>query len=369
MQAAGGIGGGPAPNDGGMPGAAGDGGQGGADDGPCPGPNGNLAVPGDYPTIQAAIDDAADGDTVLVAPGTYFERLVIAGKAVLLRSAEGPATTIIDGGDSGAVITVNNVTREGTLLEGFTIRNGNDYWGAGITLEFGGSPTIRGNWFLDNYGAIGGFGAAIGGNGASPLIDSNYFEGNWCDNQHLSGVISFVNHSSPRIVNNVIFGNDCRGINITIPEHVPTETSNNTLVDNRTGIYVGAQIPTAAQIYRNNVIVGGDIGFEVANDDNGVNGPTWLANLVFMSATNFVGVADPTGTFGNLSDSPLFVDAAVRNFRLRAGSAAIDAGTSEGPSPPPFDFDHAPRPTDGDGDGTPTIDLGAYEYGARPVCP
>lgn len=54
-----------------------------------------IHVPADYPTIQEAIDAAYQGDTVLVAPGTYFGYLNIYSKAIKLISAEGPEKTII----------------------------------------------------------------------------------------------------------------------------------------------------------------------------------------------------------------------------------------------------------------------------------
>src|SRR5689334_18548761 len=49
-----------------------------------------LNVPGPYPTIQAAIDASANGDTVLVAPGTYFENISFNGKLITVQSAQGP---------------------------------------------------------------------------------------------------------------------------------------------------------------------------------------------------------------------------------------------------------------------------------------
>src|SRR5256885_1236719 len=58
-----------------------------------------LRVPADYPSIQAAIDNATilPAETVLVAPGRYFENINFRGKAVAVISERGPGETIIDG--------------------------------------------------------------------------------------------------------------------------------------------------------------------------------------------------------------------------------------------------------------------------------
>jgi len=70
-----------------------------------------LHVPGDYPTIQAAIDAAVAGDTVLVDPGTYVETINFRGKAITVKSAYGPKVTFIDGNRRGSVVTFDS--REG----------------------------------------------------------------------------------------------------------------------------------------------------------------------------------------------------------------------------------------------------------------
>ena len=60
--------------------------------------------------IEKAIDAAAHGDTVLVAPGSYEENIDFLGKAVTLRSEAGAVTTVIDGGQAGSVVTSGSIS-------------------------------------------------------------------------------------------------------------------------------------------------------------------------------------------------------------------------------------------------------------------
>jgi serine protease len=319
-----------------------------------------LTVPGAFGTIQAALDAAQSGDTVTVGPGEYLENLDFHAKNVRLQSGAGAAATTIRVLTGTAVLI-----GPGGALVGFTVTGANDFFGAGMAVS-GGGTLVQGNIFDGNTESGGGFGAAIGGNGASPTIDRNLFRNNTCDNQFLSGVVAFVNQSSPRITNNVFAHNPCRAITMTLPEGSAPRVINNTVVDNRTGVRVDTRVPTSGQTFRNNVITGNGTGLEV-EFGTPANIPTWDHNDVSGNAVDYAGLPDQTGVNANRSVDPGFVNAAVDDYHLAPGSPAIDVGAAA--TAPATDFDGDTRPVDGNADGVAGFDLGAFEFGrlARPV--
>ena len=94
-----------------------------------------IHVPFDYPTIQGGLNAATGGDTVVVAPGTYYEHLSIGDRKKLV-SSDSKAKTILDGSGHGTVVSINNRA----YINGFIIQNGE----IGISASpYGSTPIIE----------------------------------------------------------------------------------------------------------------------------------------------------------------------------------------------------------------------------------
>jgi hypothetical protein len=117
-----------------------------------------IHVPGEFATIQGAINAASTGDEIVVADGTYTGlgnwNLNLGGKEILLRSAGGPDNCFIDvqggpGNERRAFVFTSGETAA-TVIDGFTIRNGYSNRGAGVLIENGSNPLFHNCIFEDN---------------------------------------------------------------------------------------------------------------------------------------------------------------------------------------------------------------------------
>jgi hypothetical protein len=301
----------------------------------------NLTQATDYFTLQAAINAAVNGNEIEADPITYKEAINFLGKAISLRSTDGPESTIIDAssvldtGDGVSVVRCITGETAATVLDGFTITGGigdtsvfSDPVGGGMFNHFS-SPTVL-NCRFNGNSAMGGFGSGGGmfNNSSSPTVANCTFSSNTAS--FLGGGMVNTDSSSP-IVTNCTFNRNTAAGGAAMSN---TDSSNPAVTncifwsDTPDEIFTDSSMPTIA--YSN---VGGSGGSIAWNPSLGTDGG------------------------GNLDVDPLFVyanEGLNDNLRLCHFSQCIDVG------------DNSVVIETTDPDGNPritntTVDMGAYE--------
>ena len=274
---------------------------------PCPAPGqAILNVPSTYATIQAAINAAANGSCILVAPGTYSVNLQIIGRYVEVKAASSdPTQTILDGGHFNSVVVFQNVPYNPSVpyvpaarISGFTIQNGKSIQGqgGGITLANQADAVVENNIVKNNASAMDGggilvynqshasiinnavtansaprFGGGIfvvgdgsTGGGSNPIIYNNTISGNSLSGYAISnggasgGGIFVDRYSAPYIIGNTLSGNTApfAGGAISLNSGVSGFVEDNTIDGNAAAYGGGIHIETAGSwvVVGNNTI-------------------------------------------------------------------------------------------------------------------
>ena len=359
--------------------------------------------------IQPAIDAAASGDEILVAPGTYdlpsSEIYVPPEKTLTLRSTHRREAII------NAWYQSRGMRIDGTnsVIEGFTVRSGNAGFAYGGGIMLVRAATVRDCLVTGNWAAAGA-GITVSAGATNSLVEDCTIEGNTATNGAGGGVVLYEN-SHGRIHRCLIRDNGADyggGVFITEGGSV----SNCWIIGNRAGIehgggvYMHASGTTNSATLVNSVIfsnsatqhgggvycagppasfspiVNCTIVFNEAGADGGGAHAYWTrfvndilyfneaptnANLKNGDLGCVISNCCTTSNYfwPNITNAPAFVDAGAGDFRLATASFCIDAGTTNGA--PGTDIEGKPRPRI----GTPVVlgfaatncDIGAYEYG------
>ena len=335
-----------------------------------------INVPDDFAKIQDAINSSVDGDTIIVAPGTYFENVNFRGKNILLTSnylfdedVSFINTTIIDGSnpqypDTASVVLFLNEENNSAILQGFTITGGKgsilfdpekNYFvrtGGGINI-YRSSPTIRHNIIsfneANNTGGIHWGGGGISAQNSGAIVSNNIIYNN--DAPDGGGVLLGENPGAI-FRNNVIAYNTNSTTSLggggVLIRGTQGRFINNTIAFNHSNIGGGILLhryPTTFNV--ENCIIYGNTTGSTNKQIAGLN------NIKITNSNIEGGWAGD----GNIDENPLFIENTA--LILQDGSPCIDKGDTstasndwEDPDNPGFALSPAL--------GTLRNDMGAY---------
>jgi predicted outer membrane repeat protein len=360
-----------------------------------------INVPEDYPTIQAAIDATVDNDTILVSPGIYYENMDYSGKSIVIASyyllEHDPSyieDTIIDGSQSGSVVTVQNNEGPGTAIEGFTIQNGNSNKGGGIfcdsvyfnllnlrvinneSSDDGGGLFCRvstiqvSNCIFNNNSAPDDGGGICTASDSYIDVDHSVFLNNiagdngggirtYASTANISDCLFYENHAidngggiflhySDSFVDNCILYNNISsgGMSAIDMWSGTTEIQNCTITQNQSPNWGTVGFWDYATVDIVNTIIFNNQGYALyghpnsithisycdifTNTEDNFGGYFVQGNLGVIQGQNYNG--DPSDQYFNIYLDPEFLDPENYNFQLTANSPCIDAGS---PNLPP----------------------------------
>jgi len=171
----------------------------------------------DYEKIQWAIDNATEGDTILVYEGTYYENVVVNKTLTLI--GNGSEKTTIDGGGSGDVV---KITADWCNMSGFTVTGGS----TGMVVE-SDSNLITGSTIRDNP------------RGGIYLHESNSstIQDNTIMNNSGDGGVHVHDSNANTILNNAILNNSGDG-SVWFHSSNSNILTNNTIRNNSNGILI-----------------------------------------------------------------------------------------------------------------------------------
>lgn len=177
-------------------------------------------VPGDYATIQEAINASQEGDTVLVHPGTYTGPLEFRGNNIVVGSlflTTGDdsyiESTVIDcDGNGRSVAVFTNGENSNTVLSGFTLQNAYTNYGGGVYCN-GASPTLDHLLIRNCETTINGAGIYATHN-ANPVLSNVTIVGNVAAG--IGGAIHTYDNSAPTVTNSIIWNNIPAAIPVSV---------------------------------------------------------------------------------------------------------------------------------------------------------
>ena len=316
-------------------------------------------VPGDYPSIHAALGFSSDGDIIEVEPGTYHEYLDTFGKTLTLRGLGGAEVTIVDA--TGWTKSALTISGGSPLIEGLTLSGGAPPSGAGnggggvavadgtptlidciirdntVTLKTGGGVyganpavvTLKGCTLSGNKVVSGGVG---GGAANHVLLEDCLVEDNTAS---IGGGLYNVLGATGCVIRNNTATSNGGGVALSLDKISHCVIQGNTAGANGGGMYsslavpAGGMLPPVADVtlLQNTAATGGGLYYAVTGTPADVGGT--LERVVF--ADNVANTAND-GAYVNVAESATgefsVTSCTFANDRLFVTSVALTVSNS-----------------------------------------
>jgi hypothetical protein len=348
-----------------------------------------------YTSIQAAIDAANDGDTLIASgnPTTktlFLEQIDFKGKAITLRSGNVlkpsdpnvyPDTTLILGlAKQGSIVTFANGEGRNTVLKGFTIGWGVAEYGAGIRCQ-DASPTISHCVITDNQARY--YGGGIDCLGGAPLITNCVIANNWAFGASGIGAGINLENATPEITDCIIRNNLSMSVGGGIACYQAAPTIFNCFITNNSAVSGSGQFDledssptiTSCTIVCDDSNAAKDGGIWAFGNSNPVitNCILWgNGDDLFDCSATYCDIEDNDPGTGNRHANPQFTQGPRGPYCLSQKAAGqltdspcVDAGDPNTSSSFADHLHTLTTRTDGVVD-TDALDLGAH-YGAAPA--
>jgi parallel beta-helix repeat protein len=241
----------------------------------------------DFSTIQAAINAANQGSTIIVGDGIYNENIVV-NKSVRLRSQNGSATTNVNASDS--LDYVFNVTVSNVTIDGFNVTGVASYEAAGIYLGYSNNSIVRNNVVNNNS-----FGIVL------DHSENGTLSSNIANNNSYYGI--YLSSSSHTTLDDNNIYNNYYGIRLSTSSNYNTLTDNTAMNNTRYGMYFSSS--------DNNTLTSNDANY------NGRYG-------IYLSSSNNNTLTDNVASYNTyiyIEPASMSVDSIVEPMEISGGPA------------------------------------------------